>query len=81
MSGRSDKGDRSSMKSTSAGPVVVAGIRLSHADRLIYPDLSFSKFQLARYYDDIARWIMPHVRGRPLTLVHCPAASQARACT
>jgi bifunctional non-homologous end joining protein LigD len=73
MSGRSDKADRASTKSTSAGPVVVAGIRLSHADRLIYPDLSFSKLQLARYYEDIARWVMPHVRGRPLTLVHCPA--------
>ena len=29
--------------------------------------------QLARYYDDIADWIVPHVSGRPLTLVHCPA--------
>jgi bifunctional non-homologous end joining protein LigD len=51
----------------------VAGVRISHPDRLIYPDLGFSKVQLARYYDDIAEWVMPHVRGRPLTLVHCPA--------
>jgi bifunctional non-homologous end joining protein LigD len=27
---------------------------------------------LAKYYDGIAQWILPHVRGRPLTLVHCP---------
>jgi bifunctional non-homologous end joining protein LigD len=52
---------------------VVAGIRLSHPERLIYPDLGVSKFHLARYYEDIAEWIVPHVRGRPLTLVHCPA--------
>jgi bifunctional non-homologous end joining protein LigD len=54
-------------------PPVVAGIRLSHPERLIYPDLKLSKLQLARYYDGIGQWILPHVRGRPLTLVHCPA--------
>jgi bifunctional non-homologous end joining protein LigD len=50
----------------------VAGVRISHPDRLIYPDLGISKIQLARYYEDIADWIVPHVSGRPLTLVHCP---------
>jgi bifunctional non-homologous end joining protein LigD len=54
------------------GDVVVAGIRLSHPDRLLYPDLGVSKRHLAQYYADIAPWILPHVRGRPLTLVHCP---------
>jgi bifunctional non-homologous end joining protein LigD len=51
---------------------VVAGVGVSHADRLIYPELRISKLDLANYYDSIARWILPHVRGRPLTLVHCP---------
>jgi bifunctional non-homologous end joining protein LigD len=54
-------------------PSAVAGVRISHPDRLIYPDLGISKMQLARYYDGIADWIVPHVSGRPLTLVHCPA--------
>jgi DNA ligase D-like protein (predicted polymerase) len=52
---------------------VVAGIRISHPDRVIYPDLDISKLQLARYFERIGGWILPHVRGRPLTLVHCPA--------
>ena len=51
---------------------VVAGIGLSHPDRLIYPDLRISKFDLAAYCESIAAWMLPHVRGRPLTLVHCP---------
>src|SRR5687767_5656652 len=55
----------------------VAGIRISHPDRLIYPDLGISKIQLARYYEEIADWIVPHVAGRPLTLVHCPAGLAA----
>jgi bifunctional non-homologous end joining protein LigD len=52
---------------------VVAGIRLSHPDRPIYPDLGVSKADLARYFDALGDWIVPHVARRPLTLVHCPA--------
>ena len=55
----------------------VAGIRISHPDRLIYPELGISKVRLARYYEKIADWIVPHVKGRPLTLVHCPAGIAA----
>jgi bifunctional non-homologous end joining protein LigD len=61
------------MSATASDEPVVAGIRLSHPDRLIYPDLELSKVQLARYYEDIEEWILPHIRGRPLTLIHCPA--------
>jgi bifunctional non-homologous end joining protein LigD len=55
----------------------VVGVRISHPDRLIYPDLGISKIALARYYERIAAWIVPHVAGRPLTLVHCPAGIAA----
>jgi bifunctional non-homologous end joining protein LigD len=58
-------------KASSNGPTV-AGIRISHPDRVIYPDLGISKLELARYYERIGDWILPHVAGRPLTLVHCP---------
>src|SRR6185436_9904102 len=55
----------------------VVGVRISHPDRLIYADLGISKIQLARYYERIADWIVPHVAGRPLTLVHCAAGIAA----
>src|SRR4029450_12360089 len=61
---------------TNAASAVV-GVRISHPDRLIYPELAISKIQLARYYERIADWIVPHVAGRPLTLVHCPAGLAA----
>ena len=50
----------------------VAGVRLSHPDRVIYPDSGITKRQIARYYERIESWILPHVESRPLTLVHCP---------
>jgi bifunctional non-homologous end joining protein LigD len=57
----------------SAAASTVRGVRISHPDRLIYPDLGISKIQFARYFDEIGDRILPHVAGRPLTLVHCPA--------
>jgi bifunctional non-homologous end joining protein LigD len=55
-----------------AADASVAGVSITHADRLIYPELGITKLDVARYYEAIADWIVPHVAGRPLTLVHCP---------
>jgi bifunctional non-homologous end joining protein LigD len=51
---------------------VIAGVRISHPDRPIYPELGVRKIDLVRFYESIGDWIVRHVRGRPLTLVHCP---------
>jgi bifunctional non-homologous end joining protein LigD len=47
-------------------------IRISHAQRVIYPGLGFTKGDLARYYAEVADWMLPHAANRPLTLVRCP---------
>jgi bifunctional non-homologous end joining protein LigD len=52
--------------------VEVAGVSLSHPERILYPEEGVTKLDLARYYEDVAEWIVPHVAGRPLTLVRCP---------
>jgi bifunctional non-homologous end joining protein LigD len=51
---------------------LVAGVSISHSERLLFPAAHASKLDLARYYERIADWIVPHLRDRPLTLVHCP---------
>lgn len=51
---------------------VVAGIRITHADRVMYPDAGITKVDVARAYAAIADWILPHLQDRPLTLVRCP---------
>jgi bifunctional non-homologous end joining protein LigD len=45
---------------------------LSNPDRVMYPDVGLTKADLAAYYADVARFMVPHVVGRPLTLVRCP---------
>src|SRR3569623_1002955 len=51
----------------------VAGIGISHPDRVIYADTPVTKLDQARYYDAVADWMVPHVQGRPLTLQRCGA--------
>ena len=50
----------------------VRGIGLSHAERIVYPAQRYTKLDLARYHDAVAERELPHLRGRPLTLVRCP---------
>jgi bifunctional non-homologous end joining protein LigD len=70
---RADKAPREARKEVPARtPDVVQGVRITHPDRLIYPEPRLTKIDLARYYEAIAPWIVPHVKGRPLTLVRCP---------
>ena len=54
------------------GPAAVSGVILSHPDRVLFPDQGFTKLALARFYDSISTWLLPHLQGRPLTLVRCP---------
>jgi bifunctional non-homologous end joining protein LigD len=65
------KAGRNSKRSASDGSLV-AGIALSHPERIVYPEQGLTKLDLARYYEAIANWILPYVVNRPLTLVRCP---------
>jgi bifunctional non-homologous end joining protein LigD len=54
------------------GEGMVAGVRITHPDRVLYPEQGLTKLDLALYYEQVAEWILPHVVARPLTLVRCP---------
>lgn len=53
--------------------VTVAGIRVTHPERVLYEELGLTKAALARYYESVAEWMLPELRERPLSLVRCPA--------
>lgn len=48
-------------------------VRLTHPDRVYWPDVGVSKLGLAEYYADIWPWIEPYVARRPLSLLRCPS--------
>ncbi|WP_433934590.1 non-homologous end-joining DNA ligase [Sorangium cellulosum] len=54
----------------------VLGVRLSHPDKVLYPEQGITKRELARYYASIAGRMVPHVKDRPLTLVRCPEGAE-----
>ncbi|HKY72775.1 MAG TPA: DNA ligase D [Nitrospira sp.] len=49
---------------------------LTNPDRVLYPDIGLTKSALAAYYEQVADSMLPHLRGRPLTLLRCPEGYQ-----
>ncbi len=52
--------------------VVVRGVSISNPQRVMYPDEGITKLDLVRYVEKVGEWMLPHVAGRPLSLVFCP---------
>jgi bifunctional non-homologous end joining protein LigD len=50
----------------------IAGVRISHPDRVIDKSSGASKLELVQYYESIAEWMLPHLRERPVALVRAP---------
>lgn len=55
-------------------PVKVDGreLTLSNLDKILYPDYGFTKAEIIDYYSRIAPVLLPHLRGRPLTVKRYP---------
>jgi bifunctional non-homologous end joining protein LigD len=47
-------------------------LSLSNLDKVLYPRAGFTKGQVIDYYTRIAPAVLPHLRGRPLTLKRYP---------
>lgn len=62
---------RAANMSTASGDTI-AGVRISHPDRIVYPDDGIRKHEVAEYYAAIAPHLMPHLRNRRLALMRCP---------
>jgi bifunctional non-homologous end joining protein LigD len=53
-------------------------VRLTHPERILWPEPGITKQGLAEFYAEIADWILPHVTGRPLSLLRCPSGTGAK---
>lgn len=51
------------------------GVKLTHPDRVIYKSQGLTKLDLAVYYAAMADRILPHIAGRPLSVVRCPGGA------
>ena len=46
---------------------------ITHPEKVLFPDDGITKGDLAAYYDAMAPVILPHLRGRPVTMERYPA--------
>jgi bifunctional non-homologous end joining protein LigD len=46
---------------------------ITHPEKVLFPDDGITKGELAAYYEAIAPVMLPHLRGRPLTMERYPA--------
>src|SRR5205814_5292665 len=52
--------------------ITIAGVRLTHPDKMLYPDQGLTKRELAEYFLKVADRMLPFAANHPLTLVRCP---------
>jgi bifunctional non-homologous end joining protein LigD len=62
----------------SKAPAALARVRLTHPERILWPEPGITKQGLAEFYAEIADWILPHVVDRPLSLLRCPSGTAAK---
>ena len=53
-------------------PAELANVKISSPDRVVYPDMGITKLGVATYYAQVGRWMLPHLIGRPVSLLRCP---------
>jgi bifunctional non-homologous end joining protein LigD len=58
------------------GAPVIMGVSISKPEKVMWPDAgddkAVSKLELAQFYEQIGDWMLPHLKGRPCSLVRAP---------
>ncbi len=53
-------------------------VRLTHPERILWPEVGITKQGLADFYTGIADRILPHIVDRPLSMLRCPSGTGAK---
>ncbi len=53
-------------------------LKLTHPERVVYAKPGITKLGIASYYAQVARFMLPHLAQRPLSLVRCPRGPAQR---
>jgi bifunctional non-homologous end joining protein LigD len=53
-------------------------VTITHPEKILFPDDGITKGELAAYYDAVADVMLPHLRGRPITMERFPSGLGAK---
>jgi bifunctional non-homologous end joining protein LigD len=77
-----DAGDPPVKPQAKSGGSVVLGVSISHPEKALWPAEGkappVTKIELARYLEAVSSWMVPHIKGRPCSLIRTPDGIEGR---
>ncbi|WP_241030036.1 DNA ligase D [Legionella anisa] len=70
LENKDKKIEKSKTKNTKA--IHSFSIKMTHPDKVLYPEDGITKKDLLNYYESVCDYIMPFIKNRPLSLLRCP---------
>lgn len=55
-----------------SGEVVIEGVKVTHPDKVLFEEPRTTKIDVVRYYEKVAKRMLPYVSRRILSIVRCP---------
>ncbi len=65
-------------RKATAFPLPRSPLVITHPEKVLFPTDGITKGELASYYESIAPMMLPHVRGRPVTMERYPTGIDAK---
>lgn len=57
---------------TAKNELMIAGVKITHPDKILFDDLQITKEAVIRYYERISGYMLPYISHRILSIVRCP---------